>query len=343
MKKTIALSFFLAAAILFGMTVNGSLDILGTLTAAVVNFGSSTTTQPNKTGTTAPGTCSVGQTFFDSDATAGSNMLLCTAPNTWTPVSGGGSGSEYDPTSVQWMHHKEEFPSAIWQQSNGANTGWHVGENAWYFESNGGTGASVQPEVPSTSDAADGPAHPGRWKVQSGGTTSQWGELKLASYAAENPWFSASKLGTKFVWVFRLGTTTQQTVYIGLARDGNIATSNFIGVRYDSTTAATNFYLTARTYGGTAGEFDSGVAGDSTTWHTLVGRVDATTANKIWLSLDGGTEKSFCASGCDVAATVSGLVFTTSVRVQTKESVNKYVVLDYYGAKSQISATEVRP
>lgn len=258
-------------------------------------------------------------------------------------IGAGGGGTSYDPTSVQWMHHKEEFPSGIWQQSNGVNTGWHVGENAWYFESNGGTGASVQPEVPSNSDAADGPAHPGRWKVQSGATTSQWGELKLASYAAENPWFSASKLGTKFVWVFRLGTATQQVVYVGLARDGNIATSNFIGARYSAGASASTFYLTARTYGGTAGEYDTGITGDATTWHTLTGRVDDAVAGKIWLSLDGGAERSFCASGCDTAATTTGVVFTTSVRVQASEAVNKFVVLDYYGAKSQISATEVRP
>lgn len=44
-------------------------------------------------GITAPATCSVGQTFFDTDAVAGSNWFGCTAANTWTLLSGAGGGS----------------------------------------------------------------------------------------------------------------------------------------------------------------------------------------------------------------------------------------------------------
>jgi hypothetical protein len=36
--------------------------------------------------------CTVGQVAFATDATAGQNLYLCTATNTWTQVSGGGSG-----------------------------------------------------------------------------------------------------------------------------------------------------------------------------------------------------------------------------------------------------------
>lgn len=45
-----------------------------------------------KVATTAPATCVVGNLFFDSDATAGSNLYGCTSSNTWT-LLGGGSGS----------------------------------------------------------------------------------------------------------------------------------------------------------------------------------------------------------------------------------------------------------
>ena len=38
--------------------------------------------------TTAPGTCTVGNIFFDSDATAGSNLFGCTAADTWTLLGG---------------------------------------------------------------------------------------------------------------------------------------------------------------------------------------------------------------------------------------------------------------
>lgn len=39
-------------------------------------------------GTTLPATCSVGDAFFDSDATAGQNVYACTATNVWTLSSG---------------------------------------------------------------------------------------------------------------------------------------------------------------------------------------------------------------------------------------------------------------
>ena len=46
-----------------------------------------TTTKPIKTGTVLPGTCATGETFFKTDATAGSNISTCIA-NVWTTVAG---------------------------------------------------------------------------------------------------------------------------------------------------------------------------------------------------------------------------------------------------------------
>jgi hypothetical protein len=46
-----------------------------------------------RVGTTAPAKCTVGDVFFDSDATAGQNIYGCTATDTWTLQSGGGGGS----------------------------------------------------------------------------------------------------------------------------------------------------------------------------------------------------------------------------------------------------------
>lgn len=47
----------------------------------------------HKIGTTAPATCTLGQVFFDSDATAGENWYGCTATDTWTQLGGTGGGS----------------------------------------------------------------------------------------------------------------------------------------------------------------------------------------------------------------------------------------------------------
>jgi hypothetical protein len=54
--------------------------------ADVLNLGGSTSTIPWKTGTAVPGTCTVGMVFYDTDAAASSQLQVCTATNTWTPV-----------------------------------------------------------------------------------------------------------------------------------------------------------------------------------------------------------------------------------------------------------------
>lgn len=51
--------------------------------------------QPFVVATTAPAACSVGELFFDSDATAGSNLFGCTATDTWTALGGGGGGVSF--------------------------------------------------------------------------------------------------------------------------------------------------------------------------------------------------------------------------------------------------------
>lgn len=58
-----------------------------------VDFSSQPSTRPTVVGTTLPSTCQTGQLFFNSTATAGSNLFGCTASNTWTLMSSGSSSS----------------------------------------------------------------------------------------------------------------------------------------------------------------------------------------------------------------------------------------------------------
>ena len=58
-----------------------------TFTGAFDSSGA-TTTKPIKTGTTLPASCGTGEVFFDTDATAGSNVFTCIS-NTWTVISSG--------------------------------------------------------------------------------------------------------------------------------------------------------------------------------------------------------------------------------------------------------------
>jgi hypothetical protein len=48
---------------------------------------------PLNKGTTLPATCTVGDTYFDTDASAGENLYGCTAEDTWTVQSGGGGSA----------------------------------------------------------------------------------------------------------------------------------------------------------------------------------------------------------------------------------------------------------
>jgi hypothetical protein len=58
-------------------------------------FGGATGIIPAKTGASAslPATCTVGQQYFKTDASAGHNRFDCTATDTWTEIAGSGAGT----------------------------------------------------------------------------------------------------------------------------------------------------------------------------------------------------------------------------------------------------------
>jgi hypothetical protein len=64
--------------------INGSRYILGYWDASQARW-----TKPFLTSASQPATCAVGEVMFDTDATAGQNIYLCTATDTWTQVTGG--------------------------------------------------------------------------------------------------------------------------------------------------------------------------------------------------------------------------------------------------------------
>lgn len=70
-----------------GVSGNPTISISSTF-----DISGKTSTKPIKTGTTAPATCTIGEFFFDTDATAGQNTYACTATNTWTLQGGTGGG-----------------------------------------------------------------------------------------------------------------------------------------------------------------------------------------------------------------------------------------------------------
>ena len=53
-----------------------------------IDFSNAPTTKPVKTGAALPATCSVGELFFNTSASAGQNLYGCGTPNTWTALIG---------------------------------------------------------------------------------------------------------------------------------------------------------------------------------------------------------------------------------------------------------------
>jgi len=92
MKQTTSTLFvwaLAAAALLTGQTtINGGRAVSGAWDAS-----GASTTKPAKSGTVLPASCGVGEQFFNTNATAGQNLYLCAATNTWTQLVGTGGGT----------------------------------------------------------------------------------------------------------------------------------------------------------------------------------------------------------------------------------------------------------
>lgn len=84
---------FIAAGTNLNHLTMGNGSTFDTTGTAIVNFGTASATTPAAVGAALPATCSVGQIFFNTAVTAGSNVYLCTSTNTWTQVSGSGSST----------------------------------------------------------------------------------------------------------------------------------------------------------------------------------------------------------------------------------------------------------
>ena len=113
-----------------------------TFTGAVDASGATATT-PAKVGTSLPGTCSVGQEYFKSDATAGSNKYLCTSSNTWTQQTGGTSGGVSTIEGYNIAGSTASLDGFVIAELTGDNTytGINNFSNATRFAPKGGTTA----------------------------------------------------------------------------------------------------------------------------------------------------------------------------------------------------------
>jgi hypothetical protein len=81
----------LAAAIMSSAAAQTRIDLR--TQSRDVDFSGASSTKPSKAGTNLPATCSLGETFFKTDAQPGQNLYACTATNLWSVQGGSGAVS----------------------------------------------------------------------------------------------------------------------------------------------------------------------------------------------------------------------------------------------------------
>jgi len=313
---------------LVGLLVVVALSLFAGQVSGVLDF-----TMPTSLSNPASGYMRLG---FKSDG----KLYSRTSAGVETEIGAGGSASSVCENAGYYCI-TEEFAGHFASASTGS--GRVIGDQTWFMDPLSGSTMRTDQTAVSSTSLTEGPNHPGQWTLATGNTSGNTLILYLGGYAQPNYWIAGTKTGWSQRMVFKLATTTQQELYVGLMREPSVFTpNNFLGVQQDVTTTAGNFVLAARMYGGTAGTYDSGVAVD-TGWHTLLIRGDASTASKVYISLDGGTERSFCASGCDTTATVDTYPLATQFRLKSKEAVDKQIVADLVKIQYKVSAAEVRP
>ncbi len=332
MRRWVTMTAALAAAAVIAMavTVNGSLQVLGTLSAAIVDFTGAASTAPMKAGTSLPGTCSVGQAYFKTDAEAGKNIHLCTAANTWTQVHAGSGNGTMDPKpDSRYVSLKAEFAGVPYNE-----TTWY--EGGFRFIKTG-TNNFNNPSG-ANGDFLDG----GYLGFSTTSTANSMIRLySLLAYQSPSS-NNASIYGrTNYPWELKLrfrippsSTLTNTAFMAGLTPDlVSDPPGAGVGVRYLDGSDTTLKFWVSGTLGVWGTVLDTGVPAD-TNWHTLKIRSDGNTQYRMWMSLDGGAEVDICPSGCAAALASSwggagSQPLTAQFWLKTADAAQKIMQVDY--------------
>jgi hypothetical protein len=127
----------------------------------------------------------------------------------------------------------------------------------------------------------------------------------------------------------------------------NAAPPSGFGIRYDTDASAKcgapdtttfSFY----SYNNGAGDACAASIPVDTNFHALTVRSDGTTANKIWMSVDGGSEISVCASGCTLTATVTNaaLAFVQSIIADAGTSSSVSFDTDFFAFDARVATSK---
>ena len=217
------------------------------------NFTLATRTAPHRASTGSPASrdnCTVGDTYFQTDATAGQNQWGCTATNTWT-LQGGGGSSAPTPTSTTYL--VDEF------FQGGSSTAW--GQLGWRGVATTGSG---------TTAAVAGTAnHPGTLRLT---TTSGNGDGLLIDLrgGSVNPIAAlngSGGVGFGMTTIFKTSSAVaNERIEIGWFDAQADGANNMIGINFIPAVSHTKFQCTVMV-SGTRTHVDSGVTPANSTWY----------------------------------------------------------------------------
>ena len=153
-----------------------------------IDFSGAPSTTPAKVGTALPATCSIGASFFKSNAPVGQNLYGCTATNAWTllgavtTVFGRGGGV----TAQEGDYSLVQLSDVTAKQGNGTvvpmfGSGSVLPNDCAMFDTNGNLADAGGP----CGSTASLPAQTGSSAVLlSNGTTASWGNLSTGPSGA---------------------------------------------------------------------------------------------------------------------------------------------------------------
>lgn len=291
---------------LAGLAANNTLTGTNTFNGVVDSRGA-THTLPSKTGVTAslPATCTVGEEYFSSNATAGQNKYYCTAVNVWTQQTGGGGtagcGISVSASVVSWNPINMYDCTGLWEDFlGGINTA---------------TTSQVGSVFPWTTASATG-----TWTMAQGdpttydNTVKQIGVAKITAPATLNPLVAftpASKyapLASTFItakeWAIAeefltSDVTNGQWRYGWQNSSSQVPFAGNSGI-YLQFIPGTNVNVTGYLCtSGVCDTVDFGVALTAAAWHSAIIKRDTTgvASPTVTMTFDGVT-RTFCASGC---------------------------------------------
>lgn len=284
---------------------------------AILDYGNAARTRPNASGSGAPpAACTAGDTYVKTSAETGQMLYICRTTNTWEQQGGssGGGGTTYtfgnylnlSGTNVDWTPADLSVVQLSEEFASGNTASGTIGALGWMLN---GTSGSSSGSVKVLSGAwpnlgllqlvtgTSGAGNTYLLTTNSGSTTGL--NLGQLMGATNKQW--------ELYWVFRLDAVTAIAARIGMSSFqatnglGQNSGPYWYGLRFDAGTAADATLKFCNGAGATETCTDTGISPD-TAFHTLKLRSDGTTNNKIWISLDAGTEVSVCASGCTLAS-----------------------------------------